>query len=78
VLQLVPGRSGHSLTREVGAHYTPSPSAKRALGAIAQLEERLDRTQEVAGSSPASSIRSSCKSACLQEDLLDRCRPGRR
>src|SRR5215210_2669385 len=26
------------------------------LGAIAQLEERLDRTQEVAGSSPASSI----------------------
>src|ERR687885_1613171 len=25
-------------------------------GAIAQLEERLDRTQEVAGSSPASSI----------------------
>ncbi len=27
-----------------------------ALGAIAQLEERLDRTQEVAGSSPASSI----------------------
>jgi hypothetical protein len=24
-------------------------------GAIAQLEERLDRTQEVAGSSPASS-----------------------
>jgi hypothetical protein len=27
-----------------------------ARGAIAQLEERLDRTQEVAGSSPASSI----------------------
>ena len=27
-----------------------------ALGAIAQLEERLDRTQEVAGSSPTSSI----------------------
>ncbi len=30
------------------------------LGAIAQLEERLDRTQEVAGSSPASSI---CRSS---------------
>ena len=28
----------------------------RPLGAIAQLGERLDRTQEVAGSSPASSI----------------------
>src|SRR5262249_49594217 len=28
-------------------------------GAIAQLEERLDRTQEVAGSSPASSTRTS-------------------
>ena len=28
----------------------------RARGAIAQLGERLDRTQEVAGSSPASSI----------------------
>src|SRR3954462_14108494 len=37
-------------------------STKRKLhfadrGAIAQLGERLDRTQEVAGSSPASSIR---------------------
>ena len=31
--------------------------ARGPLGAIAQLEERLDRTQEVAGSSPASSIR---------------------
>src|SRR5439155_17901278 len=32
-------------------------------GAIAQLGERLDRTQEVAGSSPASSIKqSACKS----------------
>src|SRR5712691_2938609 len=32
-------------------------------GAIAQLGERLDRTQEVAGSSPASSIlRGRCKS----------------
>ncbi len=28
-----------------------------SLGAIAQLEERLDRTQEVVGSSPTSSIR---------------------
>jgi hypothetical protein len=38
-------------------HRSPStwlPLAPR--GAIAQLEERLDRTQEVAGSSPASSI----------------------
>src|SRR4051812_19411376 len=39
----------------------PSPARSRPLtafahGAIAQLEERLDRTQEVAGSSPASSI----------------------
>jgi hypothetical protein len=34
----------------------PTPVHRRALGAIAQLEERLDRTQEVAGSSPASSI----------------------
>ena len=34
-----------------------------ARGAIAQLEERLDRTQEVAGSSPASSMsRSPCTS----------------
>ncbi len=31
-------------------------------GAIAQLEERLDRTQEVAGSSPASSISRSARS----------------
>src|SRR4051794_35480872 len=29
----------------------------RARGAIAQLEERLDRTQEVVGSSPTSSTR---------------------
>src|SRR4051812_46434971 len=43
---------------------TPRPAATRAFrratlvvrGAIAQLGERLDRTQEVAGSSPASSI----------------------
>ena len=34
-----------------------APSYTRRRGAIAQLEERLDRTQEVAGSSPASSIR---------------------
>ncbi len=34
---------------------TPIPSDQ--LGAIAQLGECLDRTQEVAGSSPASSIR---------------------
>ena len=33
------------------------PEIRTALGAIAQLEERLDRTQEVAGSSPASSTR---------------------
>src|SRR5829696_9179224 len=33
------------------------------LGAIAQLEERLDRTQEVAGSSPASSTRGACVDA---------------
>jgi hypothetical protein len=32
-------------------------------GAIAQLEERLDRTQEVAGSSPASSISGRCCTA---------------
>ena len=35
----------------------------RAPGAIAQLGERLDRTQEVGGSSPPSSIESACKSA---------------
>jgi hypothetical protein len=43
----------------------PAPGAKLSrtvrhlppLGAIAQLGERLDRTQEVAGSSPASSTR---------------------
>src|SRR5680860_78108 len=36
-----------------------------ALGAIAQLAERLDRTQEVAGSNPASSIsRTPCTSGC--------------
>jgi hypothetical protein len=42
--------------------------ARTLLGAIAQLGERLDRTQEVGGSSPPSSIEgSSCKSAtfCL-------------
>src|SRR5512132_3696070 len=33
-----------------------SPPRAGVHGAIAQLEERLDRTQEVAGSSPASSI----------------------
>ena len=32
------------------------PPATAGRGAIAQLGERLDRTQEVAGSSPASSI----------------------
>src|SRR5215208_4762116 len=38
----------------VSCEPTYVPSALR--GAIAQLGERLDRTQEVAGSSPASSI----------------------
>ena len=33
-------------------------------GAIAQLGERLDRTQEVAGSSPASSIGLGCLHNC--------------
>ena len=35
------------------------------LGAIAQLGERLDRTQEVGGSSPPSSIRSPWKAGCF-------------
>src|SRR5438105_1244873 len=46
--------------------YTGGPGAVRAArvhGAIAQLGERLDRTQEVAGSSPASSIGRRWKSA---------------
>jgi membrane protein DedA with SNARE-associated domain len=43
-LQGIPGSRAHE-----GYH--------RTRGAIAQLEERLDRTQEVAGSSPASSTR---------------------
>jgi hypothetical protein len=40
------------------AHYTSVTIARApawVCGAIAQLGERLDRTQEVAGSSPASS-----------------------
>ena len=47
----------------IGAGYTGGtkrPSLQ--LGAIAQLGERLDRTQEVAGSSPASSIENAAKS----------------
>src|SRR3954467_15602998 len=39
-------------------HYGP------VLGAIAQLGERLDRTQEVGGSSPPSSIRPGSASSC--------------
>jgi hypothetical protein len=38
-------------------------------GAIAQLEERLDRTQEVAGSSPASSIEFVLLSAGVQVEI---------
>src|SRR3954470_22952888 len=39
-------------------HYVP------VLGAIAQLGERLDRTQEVGGSSPPSSIRPGSAAVC--------------
>src|SRR4051794_11101388 len=39
-------------------HYVP------VLGAIAQLGERLDRTQEVGGSSPPSSIRPGSAALC--------------
>ena len=39
-----------------GSQVSSGLRSDTALGAIAQLEERLDRTQEVAGSSPASSI----------------------
>jgi hypothetical protein len=38
-----------------GLHFQTVP-VRAGRGAIAQLGERLDRTQEVAGSSPASSM----------------------
>src|SRR3954452_6686691 len=41
---------------QASAAILASPRQAAAPGAIAQLGERLDRTQEVAGSSPASSI----------------------
>jgi hypothetical protein len=46
---------------EASPEWSPQAERKPRLhlarrGAIAQLGERLDRTQEVAGSSPASSI----------------------
>jgi hypothetical protein len=47
--QTVPARRGAGSQLEPKLHFLPR-------GAIAQLGERLDRTQEVAGSSPASSI----------------------
>ena len=44
----------------------PQPPEARMLdGAIAQLGERLDRTQEVAGSSPASSTRKASPTRAL-------------
>ena len=42
-------------------------ACKRVRGAIAQLGERLDRTQEVAGSSPASSIQTIVRDGPLLE-----------
>src|SRR4051812_37534832 len=50
------------VTRGEGCHAAsmgPLPPRRAARGAIAQLGERLDRTQEVAGSSPASSMQKS-------------------
>jgi hypothetical protein len=44
--------------------------AQATRGAIAQLGERLDRTQEVAGSSPASSITRSLADAGLSVSTL--------
>jgi hypothetical protein len=41
-------------------------------GAIAQLGERLDRTQEVAGSSPASSIHKGPAQGVIFSDRADR------
>src|SRR6266487_3967067 len=42
--------------RTVDDYTSGGPLPAASSGAIAQLGERLDRTQEVAGSSPASSI----------------------
>jgi hypothetical protein len=49
----------------------PADGGGRTLGAIAQLGERLDRTQEVAGSSPASSIASPAQAERLSGSLRD-------
>src|SRR5918992_5403372 len=46
-----------------------APATMGEPGAIAQLGERLDRTQEVAGSSPASSIR---RRPCIRTALSPR------
>ena len=51
-----PRRAYSCSDREAG-----TPPTLPISGAIAQLEERLDRTQEVAGSSPASSISNSLR-----------------
>jgi hypothetical protein len=52
-----------TIARSRRGHENLPDAASR--GAIAQLGERLDRTQEVAGSSPASSIGSPCKRSCF-------------
>jgi hypothetical protein len=56
-----PSAGGPGLNSPATAWHLPP------LGAIAQLGERLDRTQEVAGSSPASSM---CKRSCKTRDLF--------
>ena len=62
-------RSGTtSVTTLPRSHAVP---AAWGYGAIAQLGERLDRTQEVGGSSPPSSTRlNACKSASFEVSLL--------
>ena len=50
-----PGSTGSNTSRG-GRNLTREAATLGSRGAIAQLGERLDRTQEVAGSSPASSI----------------------
>src|SRR3954468_23957877 len=53
-----PGSYNRSFTTQV-----TFPACAR--GAIAQLGERLDRTQEVGGSSPPSSTRNPCSAVCV-------------
>src|SRR5215469_10684398 len=54
-----PGRTGTSSAGGPGLNFQATVRHLPPPGAIAQLGERLDRTQEVAGSSPASSIEKS-------------------